>query len=146
MPKDNSPAFKDCVCFNIRKTARVITQLYEKVLHPSGVRATQFTILAILNFAGPISVSNFAKKMDIDRTTLTRNLKVLEAEKKVKVDKGNDQRIKLVSLTENGKASFLIAVPLWIKAQEKVVSSFGKGRWIKTLDELQELSNIGQTR
>ncbi len=71
----NAPA--NCTCFNLRKAARAVTQTYDKALKPSGLRATQFSLLRMVAKLGPVGIKDLAKALVIERTTLGRNLKVL---------------------------------------------------------------------
>jgi hypothetical protein len=64
----SSPAI--CNCLALRQAARQVTQFYDRFLAPSGVRATQYSILAKLKRAGPMSINALAADMVMDRTTL----------------------------------------------------------------------------
>src|SRR5580765_3902141 len=68
-----------CSCFAARRTARTITQHYEQHLKPTGLTATQFTLLALLAIGGPQPLSRFAGQLGAERTTLTRSLRPLRA-------------------------------------------------------------------
>jgi DNA-binding MarR family transcriptional regulator len=68
----------NCACFNPRKVARAVTQLYDDALRPAGLRVTQFSLLVVVRMAGPVSVTRLAELTVLDRTTLTRNLELLE--------------------------------------------------------------------
>ena len=69
----------NCTFANLRKASRTVSQAYNDALRPAGLKATQFTLLATLNKRGEVSVSELAAALVMDRTTLTRNLKPLEA-------------------------------------------------------------------
>ncbi|HJZ46632.1 MAG TPA: MarR family transcriptional regulator, partial [Roseiflexaceae bacterium] len=97
-----------CACFNLRKTARAITQFYNAILQPKGLLATQFTLLAILARDNPTPISAFAEALGMDRTTLARNLKPLQRDGLVQVAPDEtDHRIQLVTLTAEGRAALL---------------------------------------
>jgi hypothetical protein len=66
-----------CNCLALRQAARHVTQFYDHYLVPTGVRATQFSILAMLEGLGPISINALAEDMVMDRTTLGRNIQPL---------------------------------------------------------------------
>jgi len=66
-----------CMCANLRRAARVVTQLYDEELRPSGLRASQFTLLQTLNIAPGISQKRLAGVLEFDSTTLTRTLAFL---------------------------------------------------------------------
>ncbi|HJX86773.1 MAG TPA: MarR family winged helix-turn-helix transcriptional regulator, partial [Gemmatimonadales bacterium] len=71
----------DCACFNVRKAARALTAFYDQVMAPTGLRATQGTLLVALARAGDIPVTRLAGILGMDRTTLTRNLEPLERDR-----------------------------------------------------------------
>jgi len=116
-----------CVCFNLRKAARAVTQLYDAVLRPSGLRVTQFSILAVLSRSGPLTQSRLASATVTDRTTLTRNLRLLEAKGLIRVERGADRRQREVGLTEPGRKALAKAYPLWKEAQARMAKPFERG-------------------
>lgn len=131
-----------CVGFNIRKASRAISQYYESVLKPSGIRGTQFTLLATIRSAGKPTINELAEALVMDRTTLTRNLQALEKQGLVKIGQGIDRRTRNVSLTRKGTDRLLAAIPYWEKAQENMIEHLGAERW----DELRTiLGNLVQS-
>lgn len=116
-----------CVCFNLRKAARAVTQLYDAVLRPSGLRVTQFSVLAVLARTGALTQSRLAQATVTDRTTLTRNLRLLEAKGLIRVARGADRREREVGLTEPGRKALAKAYPLWREAQARMASHFDRG-------------------
>ena len=125
-----------CACFNVRKAARAITQLYDDVLRPSGLRVTQFSILAVTRRLGPVSVTRLAEETVTDRTTLTRNLKVLSQQKLVRIVPGDDRREREVSLTDRGRAALAQAYPMWKDVQAQVAQRLGRERFRRVLSDL----------
>lgn len=119
----------ECVCFNIRKAARAITQLYDDAFRPTGLRATQLSILAVTNGLGPMTVTRLAQATVTDRTTLTRNLNLLEKRGLIRTGGGNDRRERQVTLTDRGREALAKAYPFWQKAQTRIVKGLGEGRW-----------------
>ena len=83
---------RTCLCFNIRKAARAVTHLYDKFLRPAGRRATQFALLMAAKINGPVTLTRPAKITVMDRTTLTRNLVVLEKRGFITIEAGEDRR------------------------------------------------------
>src|SRR6266581_6598410 len=77
-----------CACATIRRTDRVLTQFYDEILAPSGLYITQFTLLATLSQAAPVTINRLAEIMDMDRTTLSRNLEVLVKQHMVRIEEG----------------------------------------------------------
>ena len=135
-----------CTCANLRKAARVVTQAYEAALQPTGLKATQFTLLATLSKRGDLPLTRLAEALVVDRTTLTRNLKPLVGKGFVGVGQDEDQRVRSISLTDAGKDILDEALPLWRKAQSRLVESFGRERWSGFLSDLTETVALVQGR
>jgi DNA-binding MarR family transcriptional regulator len=114
-----------CACANLRRASRAVTRMYDRILKPSGLRVTQFALLMAVRALGPVPVTILARKTLMDRTTLGRNLKLLEKKKYIRMTPGSDQRVREISLTENGLRVLLGAVPYWEEAQGKMVESLG---------------------
>src|SRR3974390_1620669 len=117
---------RTCACFNVRKAARAITKLYEEVLRPSGLRATQFSLLMATRVMGPVTVVKLSQVTVMDRTTLTRNLQVLEKRGLIAINPGEDRREREVTLTASGMEVLVQAIPLWETAQERVRQGLGE--------------------
>ncbi|MEN8177738.1 MAG: MarR family winged helix-turn-helix transcriptional regulator [Pseudomonadota bacterium] len=126
-----------CTVFNLRKAARVVTQLYEEIMKSSGILPTQFTLLVAARAGGPIVISKMAEMLVMDRTTLTRNLKPLEREGLISVAPGKiDQRSREVSLTDKGLKQLEQALPLWQEAQRRIKRELGVSRLDRLLSDL----------
>ncbi|NOY63038.1 MAG: winged helix-turn-helix transcriptional regulator [Gammaproteobacteria bacterium] len=140
-PRQIAPC-ADCACFNIRKASRVVTQIYDEVMHETGLRGTQFTILA--NIAGyqRITISVLAEKLVMDRTTLTRNLKPLNKQGLIEIVPGEDRRTRAIELTAEGHAVLAEALPLWREAQKRVTQFMGKSRLTHLIAELRSLEKM----
>ncbi len=126
-----------CVCFNLRKTARWVTQLYDEALRPTGLRATQFSLLSATSYLGTATINQLADVMVMDRTTLTRNLRPLENQGYIRVHPGQDRRQREVTLRTAGQKILEQAIPLWERIQKHVIHGLGKdrtGRLLKDLD------------
>jgi|SRR5579859_4272235 len=128
-----------CACYNIRKAARIVTQLYDTILEPSGLLGAQFGLLATIAGAGASNISRLAEMLGMDRTTLTRNLRPLERQGFIEMDAGLDRRTHIVRLTGQGRQALEAATPLWRRAQSIVLSRFGQARTAALLAELQAL-------
>ena len=118
-------AATDCTCFNLRKAARAVTQFYDEALRPSGLRATQFSLLGVIDAFGTASITDLAEEAVMDRTTLTRNLAVLEHEGLVRVEPGGDARVRQVSLTPAAHARLAEARRHWAEAQSHMIETLG---------------------
>ena len=125
-----------CACFNLRKAARAVTQLYDDALKPAGVLATQFPLLATTARLERATVSELAEAMVMDRTTLTRNLRPLERDGLLRTEPGTDRRVREVSLTKKGQKILFEAYPLWRQAQAQVARGLGRKRMKHLVTEL----------
>jgi DNA-binding MarR family transcriptional regulator len=132
----------ECVCFNLRMATRAITQVYDKAMQPSGLRATQFPLLAVLAIGGPSTITGLSQFLVMDRTTLARNLKPLEKRGLISIAKGKDKRTKTLTLTELGAEAIGDALPRWERAQKMVVEKMGENRWQATLESLRALPSL----
>ena len=125
-----------CTCANLRKAARAVTQAYDSALQPSGLKATQFTMLATLDRRGGAPLTRLAEAMVMDRTTLTRNLKPLVRKGFVRIDHEEDQRVRRIGLTPAGREVLEAARPLWERAQSRIAEGLGRRRWSGLLGDL----------
>lgn len=122
-----------------------MTQVYDEALQPSGLRGTQFSLLAALDCMKSATVSELAQVMVMDRTTLTRNLKPLECKGWVKSGPGADRRMRELTLTAKGQKALSKTMPLWKKAQKDMVSLLGKEQWSDLLEHLNStIEKIGR--
>ncbi|MEQ1560640.1 MAG: MarR family winged helix-turn-helix transcriptional regulator [Methyloglobulus sp.] len=136
----------DCIGFNLRKATRAVSQLYDETLRPSGIRGTQYSLLVVLKIIGPVLVTDLAEKIVMDRTTLSRNLEVMEKQGLVNVAPGEDRRTRWVTITEPGSAVLLEAYPLWQQAQAKIRESMGEERLQVLMADLSALIDVSQAR
>jgi DNA-binding MarR family transcriptional regulator len=109
--------------------ARAITRAYDDALRPTGLRATQLSVLAAVAARGALSIKSLADSLGMDRTTLSRNLRPLEGKGYVRLAPEARYRSRLLSLTTSGRAALQEAVPLWEGAQRTMRRRLGSGRW-----------------
>ena len=116
-----------CLCLASRRAARTITREFDQALRAHGLRATQFTLLAALDLAGPKSIGNLADLLSADRTTLTRNLAVAEQHSLVAVRASReDARSRIAAITAKGSHMLHAALPTWRKTQQRLLDDIGK--------------------
>ena len=107
-----------CICHELRRLTRLVTAHYDHILAPSGLRITQFSILAQIDALGSVTVSKLARLMASDSTTVLRNINSLIRQNLVKVAVGADKRERIIALTPKGRASLQGAFNHWRRAQE----------------------------
>jgi DNA-binding MarR family transcriptional regulator len=120
-------SLSNCNCFQTRKAARRLTQIYDAILAPSGIRSTQYMIMAVLHERGGLSVNDLAGLMLIERTAMGKNLKPLERDALIAVNVSDaDRRSRTITLTKKGSKLLEQAYPLWRTAQSRFEKMHGK--------------------
>jgi DNA-binding MarR family transcriptional regulator len=131
-----------CAAFNLRRTSRVVTALYDAALAASGLSSPQVTILIGVAKSEPVPVGVLANILLADHTTLTRSLALLSRKGLVSVSPRSTMRRRLVSLTAKGSTALARSVRRWREIQTDFVSSFGEPRWKETRNALEELAAV----
>lgn len=117
---------RTCACHNLRRAARAVTQVFDSYFDEVGLKATQFTVLAVLAHAGetPPTVTALADSLVLEQSSLSRNLAVLERLGHVKLVRGpSDRRERVVTLTRSGRAALAKGYPAWKRAQAAIAES-----------------------
>jgi DNA-binding MarR family transcriptional regulator len=129
MSSDQKRGPDECNCHAVRAAARHITQAYDQFLAPSGLRITQFSILAALKRKGPLTINALAAGMEMDRTTLGRNILPLERDGLIKIQpSATDGRAKVLIVTKAGEQRFQAARKGWAAAQARFENAYGVKR------------------
>ena len=134
--------FSRCLLLNTRMAARAVTRRYDRELRPFGVTAAQFTILSTMSIHPDQSVTDLAKSIAMDRTTLSRNLDLLERKRLIAgrdAEKGNGR---LVSLSEEGAALVPKLLPVWRGLQNEMNALLGSDAMNALIAGLQRLPQI----
>jgi DNA-binding MarR family transcriptional regulator len=129
MHMDQNPMLRecaDCLCLASRRAARALTRAFDRHLRPHGLRTTQFSLLTALILRGPSSIGELSDFLGVERTTLTRNLALVEAEGWVDIRPGNDARSRIVAATSKGRAAVRKALSAWREAQEAATADIGR--------------------
>jgi DNA-binding MarR family transcriptional regulator len=140
----NQPNLSDCNCLAVRQAARYVTQLYDRHLAASGLRTSQYGILAKLRRLGPMTINELAAELVIDRTTLGRNIRPLERDGLITITPGRaDRRIKELQLTVTGDERFQETRQAWVAAQRNFETGFGPERSAELRGLLRSLVESG---
>jgi len=142
MPSSASIPSPACACGRLRRATRALTQLYDDLMAPSGLRITQFSLLRALARDGTARISDLADALLLDRTALSRTLDPLLERGLVSIVSGRDARTREVSLTRAGEKALRAALPHWKRAQIQVANKLGSERLealIATLGEIEAL-------
>jgi len=131
----------DCLCISLRRAARGVSRHYDGALDGFGINVAQYSLLCNLQRLDQPSISSLAEAMGLDRSTLGRNLRVLEGDGLVTLTEGADQRNRLVRLTDAGAERLLAAEPAWAAAQQRLAERLGDEKRAVLLALLEELAS-----
>ena len=126
MRRASKPEDLGCTCYKLRQAARLVSRTYDLFLAPCGINIGQFGILATLDVMEGEPLSKLADALQMERTTLTRNLTPLEKLGYILIGRGLDKRVRLLSLTREGKKTLTAALPKWRAAQLSLEKQLGK--------------------
>ena len=139
--------FTDCYCTQFRRVANGLTRVYDAALRPVGLRITQFSLLRSLGRLGHATSTQIAAELSLDRTTISRNVKLLIDAGWVDVVEGqvDDKRERILRLNAAGQKMIADALPYFLKAQKTVEEGADKfleapnnGRLMQALVNLQD--------
>ena len=131
---------ESCACTRLRTAARLITRAYDEALRPSGINASQLAILAAIDVGDATSIVTLAKRLDVDRTTLSRNLKPLEKMNLIRLGPEGWKRSKTMHVTAEGQRRLATAAGLWEHAQAGFLDRFGKAQWKRVETDLKAIA------
>jgi DNA-binding MarR family transcriptional regulator len=142
MSTDHAPAAPACACGRLRRATRALTQLYDDLMAPSGLRITQFSLLRTLGRSGTATLSDLAGTLLLDRTALSRTLEPLAERGLVAIAPGRDARTREVSLTRAGERAVHGAEPHWRRAQAQVAHRLGPVKLEALIATLREIETL----
>ena len=114
-----------CLATRVRQLSRIITRVYDDAMRPLGITASQYTLLAQLAARDSITAVEIGHELDIEKSTLSRNLKRLLALGHIIMDPPAGRRGRGLHLTAKGQAILKDAFPIWQDAQTRAVSAMG---------------------
>lgn len=115
----------NCLATRVRQLSRIITRLYDDAMRPHGITASQFTLLTQLANRDGITAVEIGYALDIEKSTLSRNLKRLLALGLIVMDPPAGRKGRGLHLTDKGREVIRTAYPVWIEAQDKAVRVMG---------------------
>lgn len=134
-----------CACATVRRAARAVTQFYDSWLRAHGIEGPQFALLAMLDRTGESTQAEMGRRFDLDKTTLSRNVRRLKKRGWIAIASGSDARERRVSLTPAGRHRLRAARPAWRTAQEHLRSSMPETHdWKNVLRVLDALTHAAR--
>lgn len=138
MPNSRYP----CLCALIRKAGRIATRNYDTFLKPTGLKITQYSMLANIARNPAITVSDLAELLSMDQTTVSRNLRLLEKSGYIHLEgEMTDQRIKRIQISDLGISKMNVARPLWEQAQLEMERVLGRENIEVMMKSVKKLRN-----
>ncbi len=119
---------RGCTNFKLRRLTRRVTRHYDRAVGEAGLKTTQYSLLSHLVALGPVRPGELARRMDMDASTLTRNLQPLVAQGWARVGPGDDGRSRVVAVTDAGRAKRDEARGAWQRAQRSLDARLGEER------------------
>jgi DNA-binding MarR family transcriptional regulator len=129
-----------CLATRVRQLSRIITRLYDDAMRPLGITASQYTLLAQLASRDGITAVEIGHELDIEKSTLSRNLKRLLALGLIIMDPPAGRRGRGLHLTGKGQGVLKEAFPVWQGAQARTVAVVG----VETRQRLDDLLRLAE--
>lgn len=144
MNKSNSHEKKpsSCHCLNVRRAAHSITDYYNNILFPCNINLNQFSLLKNVKKMEPVNVSDLSVAMRLDRTTMVRNIKIMEEKGYVADISPDSARSRQLQLTDKGNSVLNESMILWNKAQDNIIEYLGEENINVLTDLLSKIENI----
>lgn len=136
---------RSCIALRIRLANRVITKLYDDALRPFGLRVPQLAMLALAAERGVLQQSEICAQLQLDDSTLSRNLDRMQSNGWLKESLGPDARQHPYELTSTGRNLLNRAIPAWEQAQ-KTASELLGARGVQTLKSFAARQGLGGER
>ena len=128
-----------CHCILLRKATRKVSSYYDEALAPLGVNIGQFSLLRNIRRMEPVSLTDLAHKVELDRSTVGRNAKVLERLELIAIGHGEDQREAVLIIAEKGREIPDKGAPLWDGVQDDIEARLGREKARQLQELLAEL-------
>ena len=132
-----------CMCISIRKAANHISKVYDHELSVLGIKITQYSALKNIEALGNPSVNELSIKLDLERTNVLRNLDKLKKMDLISYKKNDVYKVKVISLTVNGRKKLNDAKVIWEKTQQKFLNTFGlsnKNQFDSLMNKISKLN------
>ena len=133
-----------CACATIRRTSRAVTQFYDGWLRAHGIEGPQFALLALLERLGECNQTTIGLRFDLEKTTLSRNVKLLRQKGWIEITSGDDARERVVRLSAAGRRRLAVARPAWRRAQRHLRSALQDHDWDTMLESLDRLTHAAR--
>ncbi len=133
-----SPMSPDaCILRHVARASRAVVAAYDPALAPFGLTGHQFNLMMTLGNMGPMTVGSLADTLGMDASGVPRAVRPLSDEGYIAVERGEDRRQRVLSLTPAGRSKLDKATPAWTRVQAELVDAIGDNRWVSLMGELR---------
>jgi DNA-binding MarR family transcriptional regulator len=132
----------DCVCRNLKRASRVVEAYYDDAFREAGLTANQFTVLMTLARTGGLTVSELARWVSMDPSTVPRIVAARARARLISVRAGKDRRVRHLRATVKGRRRLAAAFPAWLVAQRRLVEALGPARLRSLRGELGSVRGL----
>jgi len=126
-----------CILRHISRVSRAVVAAYDPALAPYGLTGHQFNLMMTLGNMGPMTVGALADTLGMDASGIPRAIRPLTDESLVAVERGEDRRQRVLSLTSMGRKRLDLATPAWSRVQVELLDTIGASRWQSLLADLR---------
>ena len=116
----------ECLAVRVRLLNRTITGIYDEALRPLGLTVGQLNILVVVAKLGPISPKDVARRLNMEKSTVSRNVDRMRSHGWLTVSAGEVGRSQLLEINRKGRSLLERSVPLWKEAQERTKEILGQ--------------------
>ncbi len=138
-PEDFSSIRSNCVASNIGRASRIVGRIYEDAFRDVGVSSPQFALLVSLAIAPGSTAGDLAETLGSDPSTVSRNTELLVKRGLIRVEPGQDRRVRSYFLTQDGDNTVQSCVPRWKQAQRTALKQIGRSYWDDIRKRLKRL-------
>ena len=139
VPTGSAMSTDSCILRHVARASRAVVAAYDPALAPFGLTGHQFNLMMTLGNMGPMTVGALADTLGMDASGVPRAIRPLSDEGYIAVERGEDRRQRVLSLTPMGRSKLDKATPAWTKVQAELVDVIGANRWVSLMAELRTL-------
>jgi DNA-binding MarR family transcriptional regulator len=132
----------DCLSVRVRLLSRTITAIYDDALRPLGLTAGQLNVLVVIAKRGPISPGEIARRLNMEKSTVSRNLARMRDNDWITVTAGESGHKQRLTLNRRGKALLERSLPAWEEAQSQTRAVLGQ----RGADSIRSIGNTVWSR
>ena len=116
----------ECIAVRIRLLNRSVTNIFDQALRPLGVKVSQLNVLIVVAKRGPTSPAEVARRLNMEKSTLSRNVERMRTRGWLKVSQGDTGRKQILELGAAGRKLIEKSLPFWKKAQAQTEALLGQ--------------------